>query len=82
MTADVLAFSEVGSEQCLNDRILTTMLIGKPDEPVGINCVWRSFHLVEGKMNSFGFSDSEYFGIQFQLIAPSFRIFWCDILCD
>ena len=61
--ADVLALDEVGSEHCLHDGILTTLLVGKPNEPVGVHGVRRPFDPVEGEIDAFCFPDRNQPGV-------------------
>lgn len=67
--ADIPAISEVGSKKCFDNRILTAMLVSKPDNPVSINSIWRSFNLIECEIDAFCLADSNDFAIQFQRVA-------------
>ena len=73
--ADVSALGEVCSEQCLHDGILTTLLVGKPDKPMGIHGVRRPFNPVEGEMDAFCFSDRNHLGVKLQRPLPTAKLF-------
>ena len=73
--ADVPALGEVGHEQCLDDCILATMLVGQPDEPVCVHGVWCSFALVECELDAFRFSDSNHLGIKLLRPFPTAKLF-------
>jgi hypothetical protein len=71
---DVSTLGEVGSEQCLNDRILTTLLVGKRNKPVGTHGVWRPFNPIEGEMDAFCLANLNYLGVKLQRPLPTAKL--------
>src|SRR4029077_21119963 len=69
--ADVPALGEVGSKQGLHDSILKAFLVGQPDEPVGVKCVWGSLDSVECKTDSFRLPNCNHLGVEFQRALPA-----------
>lgn len=69
--ADVPPIGEVGPEKRLHDCILNTLLVGQPDEPVGIHCVRRPLHLGEVEVDAFRFSGGGDLGVKFQRALPA-----------
>jgi serine/threonine-protein kinase len=58
-------FHEKSSKQRLHDGILNAFLVGQPDQPMGVESVWRPFDPVEGELNALLLADSDQPGIEF-----------------
>jgi hypothetical protein len=53
---------------------LNAFLVGKPDEPVGVDGVRRPLDPVEGEMDTFCLPDRDQLGVKLQRSLPSAKL--------